>query len=46
MKSALKYLLIRIMGLSAIFWLTSLNTSGQKALTLERALAEAEVNSP
>jgi len=46
MKSALKYLLIRIMGLSAIFWLTSFNTSGQKALTLERALAEAEVNSP
>lgn len=46
MKSALKYLLIRFWGMLCILLLASTHSPGQKALTLERALSEAEMNSP
>jgi outer membrane protein len=46
MKSARNYLLIRLIFLPALLLLTSLATNAQKALTLDLALKEAEVNSP
>jgi outer membrane protein len=46
MNSAFNYLFIRIFCLFALFGLAGFHTSGQQALTLERALQEAEVNSP
>ncbi len=46
MNSAFKYLFIRIFCLTAIIGLAGFDSPGQQALTLERALKEAEVNSP
>lgn len=46
MKSACKYLFTKFAGLLTIFVFATMIVSGQKALTLERALSEAEQNSP
>lgn len=46
MKSACKYLFTKFAGLLTIFVFATMIASGQKALTLERALSEAEQNSP
>lgn len=46
MKPPVKYLFIRFFCLSVFMGLTIFNALGQQALTLERALREAEVNSP
>jgi outer membrane protein len=46
MNSAFNYLFIRIFCLTALIGLAGFHANGQQALTLERALQEAEVNSP
>lgn len=46
MKSACKYLFTKFAGLFTIFVFAAMFAYGQKALTLERALSEAEQNSP
>lgn len=46
MRLTIKNLCIRIAGMAALIWLFAFTAIGQQSLTLERALAEAEANSP